>query len=119
MVVIMVEQPFCAHEKLFTSVVHGLGWMMLLSVYMPHSGSDEEGYIEALEKVRATLTEGKKEGAVAFFVGGDFNIEFRLDNGNEDLQGMDSIDWYWMYGPECRGSGVDAITCKKRRWLQL
>ena len=28
--------------------------------------------------MRATLTEGKKEGAVAFFVGGDLNIEFRL-----------------------------------------
>ena len=29
---------------------------MLLSIYMPHSGRDEEGYIEALEKVRATWT---------------------------------------------------------------
>ena len=27
--------------------------------YMPHSGRDDEDYIEALETVRATLTEGR------------------------------------------------------------
>ena len=37
---------------------------MLLSVYMPHSGHDEVDCIEALETVRAILTEGKREGAV-------------------------------------------------------
>ena len=57
-----------------------VGSTMLLSVYMPHSGRDEEDYIEALETVRATLTEGKKAGTVDFTIGGDFNIEFVLDN---------------------------------------
>ena len=50
---------------------------MLLSVYMPHSGRDEEDDIGALGTVRATLTEGRQAGAIAFFIGGDINIELR------------------------------------------
>ena len=38
-----------------------VGSTMLLSVYMPHSGRDEVDYIEALESVRRTLMEGKRE----------------------------------------------------------
>ena len=48
---------------------------MLLSVYMLHSGRDVVDYIEALESVRAALMEGKRMGAVDFFIGGDLNIE--------------------------------------------
>ena len=44
-----------------------VGSTMWLSVYLPHSYRDEVGYIEALDTVRATLTEGKKAGAVDFF----------------------------------------------------
>ena len=44
---------------------------MLLSVCMPHSGYDEVDHLEAVESVRAILTEGKREGAVDFFIGGD------------------------------------------------
>ena len=75
MVVIMVEKPFCAHERSTTFVVHGfeherctailVGSSMLLSVYMPHSGRDEEDYIEALETVRNVMTEGRMAGAVS------------------------------------------------------
>ena len=79
---------------------------MLLSVFMPHSGRDEEDYIEALETVRAPLTEGKKAGAVDFFISGDLNTKLGLDNANEDLHGLDSVDWYGMYGPECRGEAA-------------
>ena len=64
---------------------------MLLSVFMPLSGRDEEDHIEALEKVRATLTEEKKEGDVDFFFGGDLNLEFRLDNVDDDLHCLDNI----------------------------
>ena len=78
---------------------------MLLSANMPHNGCDEEDYIEALETVRATLTEEKKASAVDFFIDGDLNIEFRLDNVNDDLHCLDIIDWYGMYGLECRGGG--------------
>ena len=42
-----------------------VGSTMLFSVCVPH----EEDYIE--ETVRATLTKGKKAGAVDFFIGGD------------------------------------------------
>ena len=56
MVTTMGEQPFCARERVnhfrrswvdrdrLTAIV--MGTMMLLSVYMPHSGRDEEDYIE-------------------------------------------------------------------------
>ena len=44
-----------------------VGSTMLFSVFMPRSGRDEVEYIEALELVRATLTEGKRMGAVVFF----------------------------------------------------
>ena len=56
-----------------------VGTTMLLSFYMPHSRYDEVDYIETLESVRAILTEGKREGAVDFFIGGDLNIELKLD----------------------------------------
>ena len=62
----------------------------------------------------ATLIEGKKAGAVDFFfIGGDLNFELRLDNTGGELQGLDSIEWYKMYGPECRGGGEDTIACEK------
>ena len=53
-----------------------------------------------LETVRDTLTEGRKAGAVDFFLGGDINIELRLGNAGEDLHGLDSIERYGMYGPQ-------------------
>ena len=62
---------------------------MWLSVYMPHSCRDGKDYIEALDTVSATLTEGKKAGA-------DDNIEVRLGSAGEDLHGLDSIDWYGL-----------------------
>ena len=67
---------------------------MLLSVLMLHSGRDEEDYNEALEKVRVACIEGGKAGAVDFFLGGDLNIEFRLNKVDEDLHGLDSVDRY-------------------------
>ena len=82
-----------------------VGQTMLLSVFMPHSGRDEEDYIEALETVRATLTEGRKAGAIDFIINGDINIESRLGNEGEDLHGFDSIEWYGMDGPEYKGCG--------------
>ena len=60
-VMTMGEQPFCAREKVkhfrrswvdsdrCTAIM--VGTMMLLSENMPHSGRDEEDYIEALETV--------------------------------------------------------------------
>ena len=74
---------------------------MLLLVCMLHSGRDEEDYIEALVTVRSTLTESRKAGAVDFFIGGDINIELRLGSAREDLHGLDSIEWYGLFGPEC------------------
>ena len=86
---------------------------MLLSVYMPHSGCDEVYYIEALESVKVTLTEGKGAGAVDFFIGGDLNVELKLDTADGEHQGLDSIELYGMYVPECKGGGEDTIAYEK------
>ena len=86
---------------------------MLLSVYVPHSGYDEVDNFGALESVRAALTEGKREGAVDFFVGGDLNIELKLDIADDEHRGLGSIEWYGMYGHECRGGGEDANVYEK------
>ena len=97
-----------------------VGSTMLLSVYMPHSGRDEVDYIEPPELVRATLMEGKRMGAVDFFIGGDLNIELKLCFAGDEHRGLDSIEWYGMYGPECEGSAEDIIAYgKKFRWFRL
>ena len=62
----------------------------------------------------------EKLGAVDFFIGGDINFELKLELGDEDLQGLDGIDWYGTHGRECLGGGEDVITYEKKlRWLQL
>ena len=45
------------------------------SIYAAQWPRYEEDHVEALETVRATLTEGKKAGAVDIFIGGDLNVE--------------------------------------------
>ena len=55
-----------------------------------------------------------------FFIGGNINIELKLEPDDEDLQGLDGIDWYGIYGPECLGGGEDVVTYEKKLWwLQL
>ena len=66
-----------------------------------------------MRKIRG---EGKKLGAVDFFIGGDINIELKLEPGDEDLHGLDGIDWYGIYGLECLGGGEDVITYDKNLW---
>ena len=88
--------------------------MMLLSVHQPHSGRDEVGYTEALEVVRATLVEGKRMGAVEFFIGGDLNIELKLCLADDEHRALDSIEWYKMYGPACEGTADDIIAYEKK-----
>ena len=80
-----------------------VGSTMLLSVYMPHSCRDEGDYIEALDTVRATLTEGKKQaGAVDFIIGGDINIEVRLGSTGEDGTASTLLNGTACNGPECK-----------------
>ena len=74
---------------------------------MPRGGYDEEDYITELELVQIIMTEGKRMGAKDFFIGGDNNIGFKLEGGGEELHGLDSLDWYGLHGPECRGGGAD------------
>ena len=61
------------------------------------------------------MTKGRMAGAVEFFPAGDINIEMRVGNVDEDLQGLDSIEWYGMYGPGCKSGGEDVITYEK--WM--
>ena len=66
------------------------------------------------------MGEGKKFGAVDFFICGDINIELKLEPGDENLHGLDGIGWSGIYGPECLGGGEDVITYQKKlRLLQL
>ena len=65
-------------------------------VYMPHSGYDEVECIEAQESVRITLTE----------VGGDLNIELKLDIDDDEHRGLDS-------------TVRTLLRIKKLRWFQL
>ena len=82
-------------------------------------GNDDEDYSATLEAVRDIMGEGKKLGAVDF-TGGDINIEPQLEPGDEDLQGLDGIDGYEIYWPECLGGGENVITYEKKlRWLLL
>ena len=90
---------------------------MLRSVCIPHTGRGEVDHIEALESVRATLMEGKRMGAVDFFIGGDLNIELKLCLADDAHRGLDSIKWYGMCGPECEGSAEDFLE-QKLRWFQ-
>ena len=110
-----VRRSWTDHERCATIMV---GSSMLFSENVPHSGRDEEDHIDALEMVRATLIEGRKAGAVDFFIGVDINIELRLGNAGEDLHGFASIEWCGQYGPECEDGGEDVITYEKEiRWL--
>ena len=60
------------HERCTAILVES---SMLLSVCMPHSGRDEEDYIEPLGAAKNITAEGEKTGAVDFYIGGDINIE--------------------------------------------
>ena len=63
------------------------GGIVELSVLMPHSGRDQEDYIEALAVVRNIMTEGKMGGSVDFYIGGEIDIEMKLGNAGEGLPG--------------------------------
>ena len=106
------RRSWVSHDRITAILV---GSAMIMSVYMPHSGYDEEEYSATLDAVRHSLMEGKNLGAEVFFIGGDINIALILDDDHED-----SIDWYGIYGPECRGGEGDIFTYEKKwRWLQL
>ena len=47
---------------------------MLLSVYMPHSGHDEEDCIQTLEAVRRIMNDDMKVGAADFYIGSDIRM---------------------------------------------
>ena len=80
---------------------------------MSHSGHDEEDCIATLEAVRNNMNEGRKLGAVVFYIGGGINIELKLEDNGENIRGLDGIDWYGLHGPECRGGWEDVLLTGK------
>ena len=68
-----------------------VGPLLVLSVYMPHGGYDEELVITITEEGKALVTED-------FLI---LNIELKLetDGAGLDFQGLNSLDWY---GPRIR-----------------
>ena len=87
--------------------------MMILSVHLPDGGYDEDHYIIELEVVRISMQEGKAMGTKDFFIGGDANIELKLEGGSKDFEVLNSIDRCCLCGPECRGGGEDMATYGK------
>ena len=54
-----------------------VGSMMILSLYVPHGGYDEEDYITEVEVVKIIMEE--EMGAKDCFIGGDINVELKLE----------------------------------------
>ena len=42
-----------------------------------------------------------------------------LETPGEDFQGHDGVDWYGVYGTDCRGGGENVTTSERIRWQQL
>ena len=82
-----------------------------VSVSARGGGYDEEKYVTTLEGVRIITEEGRATGAKDFFIGGDINIELKLDVGTDEFEGLECIGWYGLYGPACCGGGEDEVTC--------
>ena len=79
--------------------------------HMPHSGYDKEKHIGELETAKIIMEQDERKMlAEDIFMGGDFNIELKLDGKCDDSQGLDSLDCYGLHGLECRGGGEDVIT---------
>ena len=74
---------------------------MILSVYMPHGEP---------EMVKKIIEEVKKMGSKDFSNNDDFNIEPKVESGNVEFLGVDSLDWYVLFGPGCQGGGEDVVT---------
>ena len=106
-----IRRTWDSHERCTAILV---GSMMILSVYMSHGGYDEENYIAELEIVKIIMEERKKMGAKDFFIGGDLNIELKIEGGNEEFQRLDNLDWCGLCGLECRGGGEDVATYEGR-----
>ena len=51
---------------------------------------------------------GKEDGSKGFLHLGA--ISTSSSNSKGGAQGLDSLDWYGLCGPECRGGGEDVIT---------
>ena len=92
---------------------------MILSVYLPHAGYDEEDHVTVLEVVSIIMEEEKAMRTKDFFIGGDLNIELKTRGGSGDLMVSTVFDLYGLYGLDCRGGGEDEVTYEKMRWLQL
>ena len=51
-----LRRSWVSHDRVTAILVESL---MILSVYVPHSGREENEYIETLEDIRGILSEGK------------------------------------------------------------
>ena len=88
--VFQVRCSWECHERC-TAVL--IVFLMIVPVHMPHGGHDEEDYITELEIAKIIMEEGKM-GAKDFI-----NIELKLEGEEGKFQGLDSLDWYGLYGP--------------------
>ena len=76
------RRSWVGHERCKAILVVSL---MILSVHMPHGGCVVEDYTEKLEVVKIIMEEGR-EMVAKYFIGGDINIELKLEEVSEDTQ---------------------------------
>ena len=98
------KQPFChprqlcqncrswgKNHKRYTAVL--IGPMMVITVYNPHGGDDEEDNIAELELVKIIMDEEREVGGKGFLIGGELIIELKWRSGEgEGTPGLDSLD---------------------------
>ena len=70
--------------------------LVALLMVLPHGDYDEENYVTVLEDIRAIIEEGRAMGAKNFFIGGDINIELKLDTRIQDPGSAPCFDKTWM-----------------------
>ena len=99
--VVCVSNP-CKKAVLISSV-------MFMSVHLPHREKDENNYITVLELSKVIMAEGKSRVTRTSSLAG---ITLSLHSKVEFFffQGLDSLDGYCFYVPDCRGGGEDLVT---------
>ena len=83
---------------------------MILSVYMPHGGYDEEDHVAELELVKVIMEEGKKIGISSSAVSSTWNSNMRVV---ARISGLTALIGVVLCGPGCRGGGENVVTYEK------
>ena len=105
------DSSLTGHERCTASMI---GSMMVLSVYMPHGGFDEEEYITEIALVKIIMDDRNKMGPkISSFAAISTLSSHWKGEGGEEYHGLDSLYWYGLSGPECQIGREDVVTYEK------